>query len=210
MHRAFCSRLKRHGVESWATNGGLDVRGLTLDEALGEVAGYVTKGVYGDDVDGEPVDEARRAAHEVAGGRAKLGRRASRSHWQNLDLAAAGDRRAAARVHQYERATKGRRALTWTNGLRERFLSADERSDEEIAADTDHDEETVAMFMAREWAVIRRDETAAVDLLEVVEGAAPAVRFEAVVAYLRARDFHDVVAYRPGEQPILEPKEPPG
>jgi hypothetical protein len=207
MHRAFCSRLKRHNVESWATNGGLDVRQLTLDESLEEIAGYATKGAYGDET-ASPVDEARRAAYEVAGGRSKLGRRSSRSHWQNLDSAAAGDRRAAARVHEYERATKGRRALTWTNGLRERFAIAEERSDEEIAADTDHGLDAVATFLPADWAVIRRDETAAVDLLEVVEGATPALRFEAVAAYLRARDL-DATAYRPGDQPLPTPKEPP-
>ncbi len=150
-----------------------------------------------------------RAAFEVAGGRAKLGRTTSRSHWQNLDRTVTGDPRAAARVHEYERATKGRRALTWTLGLRERFLMADERSDEVIAADNDGDQEAVATFLPADWAVIRRDETAAVDLLEVVEAAVPAVRFEAVVAYLLAREL-DAVAYRPGEQPLPTPKEPPG
>ncbi len=204
MHRAFCARLKRHGVQSWATSGGLDVRGLTLDQALESVAAYATKGAYG-----ETAGQVRRAAHEVAGGRAKLGRRASRSHWQNLDLAVAGDRRAAARVHEYERATKGRRVLTWTHGLRERFLIADERSDDEIVADNDGDQEAVAAFTSADWATIRRDETAAVDLLEVAETAAPALRFEAVAAYLLAREL-DATAHRPGEQPFPEPKEPPG
>jgi hypothetical protein len=187
MHRAFAARLHRFGVESWATSGGLDARELTLGQALAEVASYVTKGAY------EALN-ASGAAREVAGGRGKRGRGASRSHWQNLELAVAGDCRAAARVHEYERATKGRRALTFTNGLRERFLVEPERSDEEIAADNDGDQTAVAVFSVSDWALIRRDD-AMVDLLEVVETAAPALRFDAVCAYLLARGFR-VVPWR--------------
>jgi hypothetical protein len=189
MHRAFVARLHRFGVESWATSGGLDARELTLGQALAEVASYVTKGTYGAAL------TAEGAAREVSGGRGKRGRGHSRSHWQNLDLAVAGDRRAAARVHEYERATKGRRALTWTNGLRERFLVEPERSDDELAADNDGDQAAVALFTPADWALIRRD-AAMVDLLEVVETAAPALRYEAVAAYLAARGFR-VVPRRP-------------
>jgi hypothetical protein len=203
MHRAFVARLRRFGVESWATSGGLDARELTLGQALAEVASYVTKGTY------EALDPAR-AAREVSGGRGKRGRGASRSHWQNLDLAVAGDRRCAARVHEYERATKGRRALTWTGAvqldgepvaltLRDRFLSEPERSDEEIAADNDGDQTAVALFTASDWSLVRRD-AAMVDLLEVVETAAPDRRFDAVVAYLDARGFR-VVPWRPPPDP---------
>lgn len=191
IHRAFASRLTRHGVESWATRGGLDARELSLDAALEQIAGYVVKGSYRG-----PANEgaALAAAREVAAGRGKLGRRASRSHWENLDGAAGGDRALAARVAEYERATKGRRALTWTKGLRSMFAVPDERSDDEIAADTDSAQEAVALFSPRDWAALRRDDEALTDLLEVVESAHSTFRYEAVLAYLEARGFRFIPA----------------
>lgn len=203
MHRAYTARLKRHNADSWATAGGLDARELTLSEALGEVASYVTKGgLEALQEDGGPVaaasddDLARAAARELSGGRAKKGRRAGRSPWQLLDQAAAGDLASSARWHEYERATKGRRALTWTNGLRERFGITAEATDEQIAAENDGEQVAVAMFSPAAWGMIRRDHAAMIDLLEVVETAEPSRRFDAVVAYLAARRI-PAVPWRP-------------
>lgn len=66
--------------------------------------------------------------------------------WQVFDVAgAAGDGEAWAveRWHEYERATKGRRCIQWSKGLRDLWGLDDEREDQEIVEDQETSAETL-------------------------------------------------------------------
>jgi hypothetical protein len=58
-------------------------------------------------------------------------------HFSPFELAyqaTRGDSRSAALFHEYVQAFKGKRALTWTRGLRRELLDGDELTDEQLAA----------------------------------------------------------------------------
>jgi len=79
------------------------------------------------------------ADSEIAKAVCKVARGASRSPWQLLKDAEAGDGRAAFLFREYAGAFKGARHLTWSKGLRERYIAEPELSDEDIArADAPH------------------------------------------------------------------------
>jgi hypothetical protein len=127
-----------------------------------------------------------------------MAKRGNVTPWGLLDAARQGDAQASALWHEWESATKGRRAMEWSRrhrrngivclGLRELLLGdEDERTDEDIAADTDGQGELVAMLTPAAWRMVRRSGTAAEDLLEVCEAAHPELRLDAMQAYLNAR-----------------------
>lgn len=61
----------------------------------------------------------------------------SRSPWGILDGVMTGDIDELSRWHEYERASRGRRQMTWSRGLRDRLELAPEISDEEAAQPLD-------------------------------------------------------------------------
>jgi hypothetical protein len=79
------------------------------------------------------------AAEELALGKVKLGRGGSRSPWQLLSDASAGDKRACALWVEFALAFKGRRQLQWSNGLKLLCgvgeVSDDQAADAEPAAE---------------------------------------------------------------------------
>jgi hypothetical protein len=89
-------------------------------------------------------DERWGASGEMTGGYAKVGgagKRGGIQHFtpfQLLSWASQDDGWAAARFREYAEALRGKRAITWTPGLRRELLGGEEeRTDEEIAADED-------------------------------------------------------------------------
>jgi hypothetical protein len=175
MFAAWAARLERVGLTPMRDSGGLDVRVLGLDQARHEAAGYVAKGTYREQVS--------RAAMELTGG-GKLGRAGNLTPWGILDAARAGDRQARALWVEWETTSLGRRALTWSQGIREQLVDDQERDDDEIAGDDSG--EVVCVWDRAEWDVIRDSGIVAVRLLEVVAGMAgqPIERVgEAVWAY---------------------------
>lgn len=135
-------RIDRDGLPGLAT----DLRRVTDTQGSAErVAGYTVKG---------------ETVHlEVARTDLKSGRGSITPH-QLLDAAADGDARAIALWREYEEATKGRRAIEWSRGLRALVGLEDERPDDEITADQVADSidvvstETVAVLTSEEWRAI--------------------------------------------------------
>lgn len=192
-HAGYDAALQKHyALRSIAGSGGLDIRVLNLEEARQEVAAYMGKI--------EKTESATAAAGELTAGawQKNARRRTSRTSWQLLRDAADGDERAGQLWGEYERATKGRRQLVWSPGLRGLLgLDGVELTDDELAEENDQDQEDVALILAADWPTIYADQQVLSDLLEVCETSAPGLRFQAMQAYLDARDI-PVKLHRPG------------
>jgi hypothetical protein len=118
--------LMRAGLDApLARSGGLDAKVWDGRDAFLD---YFTKQTYSAD--------ASRAAMELARGDLKAARGGNRTPFRILsDLAAWGVADDMDLWLEWEQASKGRRQLTWSRGLRERLALAAERSDEELAAE---------------------------------------------------------------------------
>lgn len=182
-HAGYDAGLAKHyGLRSIAESGGLDIRKMNLEEAREEIGSYMGKL--------EKTETVRGAAAELTAGpwQKNARRRTSRTSWQLLRDAAAGDEDAAELWREYEQATRGRKQLVWTPGLRGLLgLESVELTDEELAEENDSDQEDVATITAADWPLIYNDAGALCGLLEVCETSAPGLRFEAMQAYLDAR-----------------------
>lgn len=95
---------------------------------------------------------AKSTAFEVAYSAGKNGRQASSSPWGLLQAATDGDTVASARWAEYERDTKGRRALIWSRGLRSLLGLGVSLEDEEIAETSTTDGVVVWSFGHKEYA----------------------------------------------------------
>jgi hypothetical protein len=180
MFGAWAARLTRVGLTPIRDSGGLRAQLLDLDGARAEVGAYVTKGTY----TGEGT--ADNAALELTGG-GKRGRGENLTPWGLLDAAIAGNRRARAVWGEWEQASLGRRALTWSRGLRDELGLGEDVDDDALVDDVDAvADEVVAVWAGDDWAAIR-DADAAVDLLEVAEAASPLLAGDAVRHFCRAR-----------------------
>ena len=126
---------------------------------------------------------------EVAYSAAKRSTGPSRSPWQILADAAEGDARSAELWRDYVSATKGRRQLEWSRGLKRRF-GIEDVSDEDTAMRAARDESTevVLELSKSEWNALRRA-NGVLRILELAEsGATPeALRAE----FLRAIQAHE-------------------
>jgi hypothetical protein len=113
----------------------VDPAGLEADQRAA-LARYIAK-VQERDQDGGEV--SRAVASELVRGDYKLARGAKGlTPFDLAELAVAGSDKAKRRWLEYERATKGRRCLTWSHGLQERLAAllgedVDERTDEQLA-----------------------------------------------------------------------------
>jgi hypothetical protein len=143
--------LARKGFDAIADRGGLDARQVRLDPEAGAVlGGYLSK-----------------IAREVTGGHTKTGRLGNRTPFHILD-----DALTIGLVDdfdlwsEWEQASRGRRQLTWSRGLRDRYGVRHERSDDEIAADDDLASDDLVALPAETWREVR---PVAEDLLTVAE-----------------------------------------
>lgn len=141
--------------------------GVTLREATrSEIGNYLAKiqDHYGNETS---------IALEMARSDAKKGRKKSRTPFEILERAAQGLADDVDLWHEYEAATKGRRAIEWSRGLKARF-AIEEQADEELAA-ADVNGDYVAFVSRPSWyaLVARKEETHLLDLAE--DGGAPAV-----------------------------------
>jgi hypothetical protein len=114
----FQRALRRRGFDAVRDSGGLDARRAYAAEELG---GYL----------------AKQLAFEATHGHVKTGRNGSqlRAPFQVLaDLTASGDADDLDVWREWEQASKGRRQLTWSGGIRVLAgLAEEQRTDEEIA-----------------------------------------------------------------------------
>jgi hypothetical protein len=145
--------LQRHGFNSLRDQGGVDVRMASL--VPGEKGGlheYFTK-----------------LAHEITGGQAKLAKGAGRTPFQILaDVFTAGEKGDVAAWGEWEKASRGRRQIAWSEGLREWAELAAEQTDEEIAA-AESDGEDMLFLDPDSWRSLRQNPAGVCDLLEAAE-----------------------------------------
>lgn len=159
---AWSSRLVREGLDAPTVRSGIDLRALNLAQAREHAANYLAKGTY----------EATRAASELTGASGKTARRGNRTPWDCLADVAAHRRPAdLALWREWEQTSRGRRALTWSSGLRARLGLGEERADEEIADENTDDLETVLVLTPAAWRVIRQRGRGPCDLLDAAECA---------------------------------------
>jgi hypothetical protein len=82
---------------------------------------------------------------------------ASRNPWQILAAAADGEVGALRLWREYELATAGKRAITWSRGLRAELAGEDEATDAQLAAVVPGGEEVWSVSMpADQWCAVRR------------------------------------------------------
>jgi len=130
-----------HGVDAKLVR-----RGST--ELLG---GYFAKSVYTGRAPVAKGSASRATGWEVAGGGGKTARGVNRTPFQILaDVEALGDADDLAIWWEWESASKGRRQITWSVGLREFLGLNDELTDEQIAEE-ELGGDIVMEFDADEW-----------------------------------------------------------
>jgi hypothetical protein len=131
---------RRHGVDVRRCSG--------AEQGLERIAGYFEKMTF-----------------EAAGGRFKSGRKGGRTPFEVLaDGLATGLADDLELWLEWERSSKGRRQLVWSRGLKAK-AGIEDRSDEEIAAESDEGE-TLVILPRLTW---REVWPVAVELLEATE-----------------------------------------
>lgn len=152
MHARFRSALNRAGFDSDRDNGGFHL--LVGEQAEEAVIEYISKDQGSDTA--EFRDTADSISREATMGAWKKGRRAGKTPFQMLalidyDALPKESPRLEARWREFVDTMEGRRQMTWSTGLRELAgMAADERTDEEIAAE-DRGGQTVLTIDADAW-----------------------------------------------------------
>lgn len=124
-------------------------------------------------------DKEWSLADEIAKASSKSGRKGSRSAWQLLDwmidpeATPVHQKRAEALFREYAEATKGRRQLVWSPGLKKRYAIV-EMDDEELCAQVEEDSVLVAQIPLEAWRAIRLQKMQA-HILNAVQYGAEAV-----------------------------------
>lgn len=119
---AALGKLGRSVIEEY----GIDLRPVSAGDGL---ADYFAKTVY-------QGTTAAAAAYEVTGSQSKRRGKGGRAPFDILrDIVANGDADDLDLWHEWETASKGRRQLVWSRGLRDEVGLNDEKTDEEIAAE---------------------------------------------------------------------------
>lgn len=148
--------LARKGIESVADRGGLDWDVARNAEAA---AAYVAKF-------GQKAHPADRISSELTLGTYKQARRGNRTPWQVLeDLICYGLADDYDIWQEYEQVSAGRRALTWSHGLRQWAHIGKEQTDEEIAAQEAGDT-AIAAFPPAAWIMLQPHAAELLDLLQ--------------------------------------------
>jgi len=201
MFEAWGRRLVSLGLDAPLAGPGMQIKRLDLTNASGEVAEYLAKGHYEEVRPArlEEVRPARLAALELASA-GKLARGQNRTPMQVLgDFVANGEATDAELWREWEAGSKGRRALTWSRGARDRLVGEDELTDEELAQDSDGGGDLVALIDARAWPAIASRPQLMARLLTVVETSDEAAdAFERLDRLLCAVSLSGAL-YRPPE-----------
>lgn len=130
-----------------------------------EFGDYFAKGVY----DPSVARASKSVGFEMTGSLTKRGRdKGSRTPWQVLeDFGKSGDLDDWEIFEEYEKASKGKRALVWSNGLKDRF-AIDEIEDEEIADEEVGDKDDT-LFWVVDWSPVAADASLGGRLLGAVQ-----------------------------------------
>lgn len=124
-----------------------------VSDASVALSDYFAKGVY----DPTVARSSKSIGFEMSGSMTKAGRgKGSRTPWQILDdFKTTGDLAEWDVWEEYERASKGKRALVWSPGLKDRF-GVDDVDDEAIAEEEVGGVEDV-LFHVTDWSAVARD-----------------------------------------------------
>lgn len=169
--------LAAKGIDFIADSGGLDWRVARPGDAR-ELGDYIAKlgGATGAAL--RAAKTAEGVAKEATLGQFKKAKRGNRTPFQILgDIGLLGLSEDVALWQEYERVSRGRRAMSWSQGLRQMAQLGDELTDEEIAAQEEGDRD-LAVFDNSVWREYVYP--VAVTLLEIVETGGDA----ALYAYL--------------------------
>lgn len=140
MYARWVNALAKDGLTA-SREHGIDLRPV-FSAAL---ADYFAKAQY------THVTGTAGAAYEVTGSQSKQQGKGGRTPFQILrDIVAQGDADDLDLWHEYERASKGRRQLTWSHGLKNLLDMEPEKTDEEIVEES-LDGETVAVVTASDF-----------------------------------------------------------
>lgn len=140
---------------------GVDIRRVRSDDAIAE---YFAKNIYDRKGEGS-------TAHDVTGAHSKDAKNGNRTPFGILrsivgteysqvdestgEVTGGGFERDLDLWHIYEKASKGRRQLLWSPGLKDLLGITDEKTDQEIV-DEDHGGEVLEWMTAPEWTHISR------------------------------------------------------
>lgn len=162
MFARWVSRLEKRGFS--ALEGVQDVR--MMEDAGAEVADYVTK----------HVDNGTAVALEVVHGASKRGRQSgSRTPFGILDdLIRYQDAEDARLWWEFEEASRGKRQMTYSKGLRDLLGMNDEQTDEEIAGEEiGSAEDDAVVIPAADYMRLARSGGAVADVLDALETQGP-------------------------------------
>lgn len=187
MFERWSDSLVASGFRAPLLQHGVDIR-LIGPHDSNKVAEYFAKHTF--DAAGAAValnakgiDNSRKLGMEVAGGSGKRGskRFGNRTPFEILrDVIRNGEEKDLARWWEWEEASKGRRQLTWSRGLRDFLALGAEKTDDEIT-DEEVDGVIVHRFTDEEWSVVRWDPCAFLDLVELHDTLAPALDWLALM-----------------------------
>jgi hypothetical protein len=142
----------------------LDAQDLRVVDAVEKVAEYVSKATYRPSKSG--------IGREMTQGQSKRARgvHGTSSVWLLLDEIALGDADALDMWHEYERTSKGKRLLTFSQGLRTLLGMAKDATDEDIASEELGSSEDNLLFITAEgWRALSRTPADCAGLLDEVE-----------------------------------------
>jgi hypothetical protein len=154
--RAFRAGVVHAGFDA-PTMDGQQLRPVTMNGAAVAFGEYFTKSGWAPD----------RAAWEMTGAQGKKGRSGSRGAFELLNGVMRGDADDLELWNEYEKTTKGKRAITWSRGLRDLLGVGAERTDEDIADAEVGDRDDTGFYVA-DWTPIAAQPVLGAMLLDVV------------------------------------------
>lgn len=165
MFARWSRRLQQDGFSAPIEHkGGLKIEKITPGESAAKaLADYFTKAGMDPDVEADEEmaearaeaksarEMARKVSMEAARADLKTAKHGNRTPWGILsDFLRTGDMDDLDLWHEYEKASKGKRQVVWSRGLRNEFGLDSERTDEEIAEE-EHDGETIALIASTDY-----------------------------------------------------------
>ncbi|MGO3296859.1 MAG: protein rep [Marinobacter sp.] len=131
--------LESAGLPRPTTKHGVDVVAVNSGDGAREIGSYVVKGL----------------AAESSLGQLKSGRGGNSTPFELLDSAGDGDTKSIALWKEWESASRGKRQMAWSRGMKQ-ALQVDELTEQEIV-DTDIDGETIGMISPDDWRKVGRN-----------------------------------------------------
>lgn len=157
---AWVNKAQRLGLQAPVSEA-QHLHSVSGNDAALQIGEYFTKSGH---------QAADSVAWEMTSTQTKTGRRWAKTvtPWVMLEGARNGDADALELWHEYERASKGKRALTYSRGLRRRFGLDVEATDEEIA-EAEIGSKDDLVFVVQDWEPVRRNPRLGAGILAAVK-----------------------------------------